>query len=166
MRTFVMALGLSSSLAAPACTDAQSTEQLPIDEDASAKADGSLWYKLYGCNGNNTLDVNGNERRNLQFVIRDANIIKFFNDRGVIQTSFGAGEAVLSGWSGYVDWGASFGPVLHYQPYGGPGVFARSDFDHTELIANTNYYNRSPFIRIFRYGAGINVQAGSINDTW
>lgn len=167
MRTFVLALGLSATLAAPACTDATSTEQLPIDEDASAKADGALWYKLYTCNGNSTLDVNGNERRNLQFVIRDPNIIKFFNDQGVIQTPYGASEAVLSGWTGYVDWtGNPLGPVLHYQPYGGPGIFNRSDFDHTELIANTNYYNSNPFIRVFRDSGGIKVQAGSIVDTW
>ncbi len=164
MRSFVMAISLSTTLLA--CTTT-SQDQLPIDEDASAKADGSLWYKLYSCDGNNTLDVNGNERRNLQFVIRDANIIKFFNDRGVIQTPFGASEAVLSGWTGYVDWtGDPLGPVLHYQPYGGPGVFNRSDFDHTELIANTNYYNQNPFIRVFRDGPGIKIQAGSINNTW
>ena len=164
MRTFVMAAGLSASLLA--CTDPPS-EQLQLDEDASAKADGTAWYKLYTCNGNSTLDVNGNERRNLQFVIRDPNIIKFFNDRGVIQTPYGASEAVLSGWTGYVDWtGNALGPVLHYQPYGGPGVFARSDFDHTELIANTNYYAPNPFIRVFRDHGGIKVQAGSIVDTW
>ncbi len=166
MRSFLMAMGLSCALV-PACATDPQEQQLPLDEDASAKADGSVWYKLYSCDGNNTLDVNGNERRNLQFVLRDANIIKFFNDRGVIQTPFGASEAVLSGWTGYVDWtGNSLGPVLHYQPYGGPGVFNRSDFDHTELIANTNYYNQNPFIRVFRDGPGIKIQAGSINNTW
>jgi len=164
MRTFIMTLGLGAALAA--CTDSQPGEQLQIDEEASAKADGSVWYKLYTCNGSNTLDVNGNERRNVQLVIRDANVIKFLNDRGVIQSSYGATEAVLSGWTGYVDWGAQFGPVLHYQPYGGPGIFNRSDFSHTELIANTNYYNANPFIRVFRDGGGIKVQAGSINNTW
>src|SRR5690348_16774611 len=110
MRTFVMALGLSASLLAPACTDSQSTEQLPIDEQASSKADGGLWYELYSCDGNNTLDVNGNERRNLQFVIRDPNIIQFFNARGVLQTPYGASEAILSGWTGYVDWNNPLGP--------------------------------------------------------
>ncbi len=136
MRNFIMTLSLGAALAA--CTDSQPGEQLQIDEEASAKADGSLWYKLYTCNGNNTLDVNGNERRNVQLVIRDGSVIKFLNDRGVIQSSYGATEAVLSGWTGYVDWGASLGPVLHYQPYGGPGIFNRSDFSRTELIANTN----------------------------
>src|SRR6476469_1447466 len=96
MRTFVMSIGLFVSLAAAACTE-QPGDDLPLDEEASAKADGAAWYKLYTCNGNNTLDVNGNERRNMQFVIRDANIIKFLNDRGVIQTPYGASEAVLSG---------------------------------------------------------------------
>jgi hypothetical protein len=157
---------LTCSVVAPACTDSQSGDDLQIDEDASAKADGALWYKLYTCNGSTTLDVNGNERRNLQLVIRDGNIIKFLNDRGVIQSSFGATEAVLSGWTGYVDWAASLGPVLHYQPYGGVGVFNRSDFNHTELIANTNYYNPSPFIRVFKDGNGIKVQSGQINNTW
>jgi len=148
------------------CATDPKEQQLPLDEDASAKADGTAWYKLYSCNGGNTLDVNGNERRNLQFVLRDTNIIKFFNDRGVIQTPFGASEAILSGWTGYVDWGASLGPVLHYQPYGGPGIFNRSDFDHTELIANANYYQGGPFIRVFRDSGGIKVQSGSIDNTW
>lgn len=165
MRNALIFIAFALPLAA--CTASQG-EDLPIDEAASSKADGGTWYKLYSCNGNNTLDVNADERRNLQFVIRDPNIIKFFNDRHVVQSPYGATELILSGWTGYVDWSAPFGPLLRYQPYGGPGIFNRSDFDHTELIANANYYQPkgSPFVRVFRDGAGIKVQAGQINDTW
>ncbi|HUS27106.1 MAG TPA: hypothetical protein VMZ53_01305 [Kofleriaceae bacterium] len=157
----MLLLALVSPLAA-ACT-AESVDELELDEEASSKADGAAWYKLYTCNdGQAVLDVNGNERRNLQLVIRDANIIKFFNDRQVVASRYGDTELVLSGWTGYVDFGRAHGPVLRYQPYGGPGIFNRADFDRTELIANANYYYGGPFIRVFRDNAGIKVQAGRI----
>jgi hypothetical protein len=149
------------ALAAPACTT-QDPYDFAVDNESTAKADGALWYKIYSCDGGaGVLDLNANERRNLQFVIRDPNIIKFFNDTGVVHSSYGATELVLSGWTGYVDWGHTHGPVLHYQPYGGPGVFYPWDFQ--ELIANTDYYNPNPFIRVFRDGDGIKVQAGHID---
>lgn len=166
MRTWILLVSLLAPLAA-ACTTDTATDELELDEEASAKADGAAWYKLYTCNGAQAvLDVNGNERRNLQLVIRDANIVKFFNDRQVVQSHYGDTELVLSGWTGSVDFGAALGPVLHYQPYGGPGIFNRSDFDHAELIANANYYNGGLFIRVFRDHGGIKVQAGQIQNTW
>src|SRR5512138_3640565 len=120
MRTFILLVSLLAPIAA--CTDAP--DELELDQEASGKADGTAWYKVYTCNGGQAvLDVNGNERRNLQLVIRDGNIIKFFNDRGVVQSHYGDTELVLSGWTGYVDFGRAHGPVLHYQPYGGPGIF-------------------------------------------
>lgn len=161
MRSFL----LIATLALINCT---STEDFPLDEEASAKADGASWYKVYSCdNGAGVLDVNANERRNLQFVIRDQNIMRYFTDRGVVHLDFGATELVLSGWTGSIDWGAPFGPILHYQPYGGRGVFNRSDFrEDNELIANANYYQGGPFIRVFPDSGGIKVQAGQINNTW
>jgi hypothetical protein len=160
MRNLMLLLALFAPLAT-ACTD--QPDELELDQEASGKADGAAWYKVYTCNnGQAVLDVNGNERRNLQLVIRDGSIIKFFNDRGVVQSHYGDTELVLSGWTGYVDFGRAHGPVLRYQPYGGPGIFNRSDFDHTELIANANYYNGGPFIRVFRDAAGIKVQAGQV----
>jgi len=166
MRNLTLLLALLAPLAT-ACTDDPTTDELELDADASAKADGAAWYKLYTCNGGQAvLDVNGNERRNLQLVIRDANIIKFFNDRQIVQSHYGDTELVMSGWTGNVDFGAALGPVLHYQPYGGPGIFNRLDFDHTELIANANYYNGGLFIRVFRDGSGIKTQAGQIQNTW
>src|SRR5436190_12379763 len=103
MRNFILLAALLSPLTT-ACVDQTQDDQLEIDEEASSKADGALWYKLYTCNdGAAVLDVNGNERRNLQLVIRDSNIIKFFNDRGVVQSQYGATELILSGWTGYVD---------------------------------------------------------------
>jgi hypothetical protein len=144
-----------------ACVDRTDDDQLEIDEEASSKADGALWYKLYTCSdGAAVLDVNGNERRNLQLVIRDSNVIKFFNDRGVVQSPYAATELILSGWTGYVDFGRAHGPVLHGQPYGGPGVFNRSDFH--EVIASYNFYGGGNFARILRDGAGIKVQFARI----
>jgi hypothetical protein len=166
MRTWILLVSLLAPLAT-ACTTDTATDELEVDEDASAKADGAAWYKVYTCNGGQAvLDVNGNERRNLQLVIRDANVIKYFNDKQVVQSQYGATELILSGWTGRVDFNNSLGPVLYYQPYGGPGVFNRSDYDHTELIANANYYNGGQFIRVFRDGKGIKVQAAYINNTW
>lgn len=160
MRNFVHALVLASSLTA--CT--ATPDELELDQDASAKADGAAWYKLFTCNGGQAvLDVNGNERRNLQLVIRDANIIKFFNDRGVVQSHYGDTELVVSGWTGYVDFGRAHGPVVHGQPYGGAGVFDRSDF--REVIANYNFFNgntNNPFARILHDGSGIKIQFGQI----
>ncbi len=144
-----------------ACTDEPQREELEIDERASSKADGALWYKLYTCNGGAAvLDVNGDERRNLQFVIRDPNIMRFFHGLGMVQLPYGATELILSGWTGRVDFSRAHGPVLHGQPYGSPGVFDRSDF--TEMIGNYDYYRGGRFARIFRDGDGINVQFGQI----
>jgi hypothetical protein len=164
MRNFLL-IALTLLPLANCATDA--THDLPIDEEASSKADGSLWYKLYTCDNGGVLDVNGNERRNLQFVVRDQNVMKFFQDRGVVSLPFGATEMILSGWTGYIDWNGQFGPVLHYQPYGGKGVFNRSDFrEDNELIANANYYQGGPFVRVFPTYGGIKVEAGQINNTW
>jgi hypothetical protein len=156
MRTTLLAV----LFAITACTDASIDDEFEIDEDASSKADGALWLEVYTCNGNNVLDVNGNERRNLQLVIRDPNIMKFFHDRGVVQLPYGATELILSGWTGRVDFSRPHGPVLYGQPYGSPGVFTRGDFH--EVIANYNFYQGGPFARILRDGPGIKVQFGQI----
>jgi hypothetical protein len=163
MRKNVMMLLMVATLMpiASACTEDGQGETLEIDEEASSKADGALWYKLYTCNGGAAvLDVNGNERRNLQLVIRDPNIMKYFHDLGMVQLPYGATELILSGWTGRVDFSRAHGPVLYGQPYGGPGVFNRSDF--SELIANYNFYQGGRFARIFRDGPGIKLQFGQI----
>jgi len=54
----------------------------------------------------------------------------------------------------------------YYEPITGPVSDWASDFDHTELIANANYYQGGPFVRVFRDNGGIKVQAGQINNTW
>lgn len=157
---FVMLLAVVMPVAS-ACVDEDQAEELEIDEEASSKADGALWYKLFTCNGGAAvLDVNGSERRNLQLVIRDPNVMRFFHDRGVVSLPYGATELILSGWTGRVDFSRAHGPVLYGQPYGGPGVFKRSDF--VELIANYNYYQGGRFARIFRDGSSIKVQFGQI----
>jgi hypothetical protein len=163
MRKNLHAVALLASviILVAACVDTGLGEELELDEEASAKSDGTPWYKVYSCNGGaGVLDVNGNERRNLQFVIRDPDIIKFFHDRGVVSVSYGATELVLSGWTGRVDFSRVYGPALSAQPYGSPGVFARADFK--EMIANYNYYQGGRFARIFVDGPGIKVQFGVI----
>ena len=160
MRSFVMFVAFAAPLAT-ACLDSK-PEELELDQEASAKADGAAWYKVYTCNnGQAVLDVNGNERRNLQLVIRDTNIMGFFQSRGVVSLPFGATEMIVSGWTGYVDFGRAHGPIVHGQPYGGPGVFDRSDFK--EVIANFNFFDgKSPFARILKDGSGIKIQFGQI----
>ena len=49
MRTWILLISLLAPLAA-ACTTDNTTDELELDEEASAKADGAAWYKLYTCN--------------------------------------------------------------------------------------------------------------------
>jgi hypothetical protein len=142
----------------------------PVDTEAGAvdgKADQSLtWLKVLTCdNGAAVLDVNANERRNVQFVIRDQNIVGYLNNVGAVHSSYGAREVIASGWTGYVDWSAPNGPAVHGQPYGGPGIFYQSDF--REIIADYNYYGgqNGSFTRVFRDGAGMKIQYGQIEQT-
>lgn len=142
----------------------------PSDEVASAdtavaseSALSTSWQGLLTCDlGAAVLDVNGDERRNMQFVIRDANIIRYLNGVGAVSSHYGDAEIMLSGWTGRVDWAHSLGPRVNEQPYGGVGVFNAGDFN--EFIAGHNYYD-GPFgwfSRIAREGAGIKVQFGTI----
>src|SRR5512143_2506926 len=58
MRNYLLLLSLLAPLTA--CVNPSSEEALEIDDQASSKADGALWYKLYTCNGGSAvLDVNG-----------------------------------------------------------------------------------------------------------
>jgi hypothetical protein len=138
---------------------------------AEGKADGwqpgttPTWDRLMTCdNGAAELDVNDGERRNMQFVIRDQNIIRYLNQIGAIQSAYGATEAIFSGWTGHVDWNDSLGPRLWNgaQPYGAPGVFNAGDF--SEFIADHNYYEGGfgHFVRVARENGGIKLQIGSI----
>ena len=121
------------------------------------------WKKTFTCNGGAAvLDVNGNERRNIQLVIRDGNAIRYLNEVGAVSSPYGATEIVLSGWTGRVNWWDGLGPRLEAQPYGAPGVFSRGDFH--EMIADHNTYEGGfgHFVRVAREGGGIKVQFGSI----
>src|SRR5436190_7887619 len=80
-------------------------EQLEPDDIANAassgKADGAVWLKVYTCNnGAAVLDVNGNERRDLQFVIRDRQAIGYLasqvrvSTQGILSPS---GEIIIPG---------------------------------------------------------------------
>jgi hypothetical protein len=144
-------------------------QDLPVDTEASAegKADSATtWLRAFTCDGGAAvLDVSANERRNLQFVIRDQNIVGYLNSAGAVHSPYGAREVVASGWTGYVDWNAPDGPVVHGQPYGGAGVFSQDDFH--EMIADYNFFNgqSASFTRVFRDGPGMQIQYGRIDQT-
>jgi hypothetical protein len=142
-------------------------QDFPVDTQASAegKADSTAtWLRVFNCDdGAAVLDVNGNERRNVQFVIRDQNIVSYLNNAGAVHSAYGAREVVASGWTGYVDWNAPDGPVVHGQPYGGSGVYYQDDFH--EMIADYNFFNgqNASFTRVFRDGDGMKIQYGRID---
>jgi hypothetical protein len=171
--TALTALLTLAVIPAAGCGEATPEEEMMHGQatQAQGKADGwqpgtaPTWDKLLTCDsGAAELDVNDGERRNMQFVIRDQNIIKYLNDAGAIQSAYGATEAIFSGWTGSVDWNNSLGPRLANgaQPYGGPGVFSAGDF--SEFIADHNYYEGGfgHFVRVARDSGGIKLQIGSI----
>lgn len=146
-------------LAATAC--AAPADDAPTDSTESALD--ATWQKLLTCDGGAAvLDVNGSERRNLQLVIRDQNIVRWLNQAGVVHSAYGATEVILSGWTGRVNWSDALGPRLEAQPYGAPGVFGVGDFH--EMIANHDTYEGGfgSFVRVAREGAGVKVQFGTI----
>src|SRR5262249_5813970 len=99
-----------------------------------------------------------------QFVIRDPNIIGYFNQVGAAHSAYGAKELVLSGYSAHVDFQNAGGPSVYDYPFNGHGVFQPGDFQ--ELIADYNYYygnQGAPFERVFRDGGGIKVQYATIS---
>lgn len=59
------------------------------------------WQKILTCdNGAVVVDVNTNERRQLQAVIHDVNILRYLYSAGAINLSYGAQEAIIQGWTG------------------------------------------------------------------
>ncbi len=158
-RTLFAVIG---TILAAACGGTMSAPSLGTSSDALF-GDVPNWQRLLTCDGGAAvLDVNTNERRNLQFVIRDANIISFLNSVGAVHSAFGAKEIIESGWTGSLEWRAGLGPIIHGQPYGAPGVFNTGDFK--EMITEYDTYQGwfGPFVRIAREGAGIKLQYGSI----
>jgi hypothetical protein len=120
----------------------------------------SKWEPILTCdNGAATIDVNTQERRNLQIVIKDKGIIDYLNRTGAVQSKFGAQEVIASGNTGWVDWKNSYGPRIGSQS--GDGVFKPADFK--ELIAEHNYYDASfgRLARVAREGKGVVLQYGS-----
>src|SRR5262249_18405157 len=93
--------------------------------------------KLFACDdGAAYVDVNVEERRYLQLVIKDTNILRYLQQRGAVSLSFGATEASFRGFTG-VHFYQDFGPKLAAgNPYGGRGVFAPAEFSH--FIAEYN----------------------------
>ncbi len=160
MRTLTILFLSSLALSAIGCS-ASTKDDEPADTSEAAFT--NAWTKIATCNGGQAvLDVNASERRNIQFVIRDAGIVKYLNDVGAVSSRFGANEIVLSGWTGRVNWWDGLGPRLEAQPYGGAGVFAPGDFH--EMIADHNTYEGGfgHFVRVAREGGGIKVQFGTI----
>jgi hypothetical protein len=93
-----LVLGVASLLLANACTTDTSTD-LWVDNDASGKADGSTWLRVYTCDGA-VLDVNAAERRSLQFVIKDHDAEDYLLSKGtngITPNVTSRGELIFSG---------------------------------------------------------------------
>jgi hypothetical protein len=163
MRTLTFAASLLSFAALALAGCAAPTTDADASSETSESAFTNDWKTLLTCNGGAAaLDVNGNERKNLQFVIRDLGAIRYLNQVGATASPFGATEIVLSGWTGHVDWSEGLGPRLDAQPYGAPGVFSPNEFK--EMIADHNTYEGGfgRFVRVAREGSGLKVQFGTI----
>jgi hypothetical protein len=117
MPTFLAALTLAG------CVDNDS-EELQVDDQASDKADGTQWLKVLTCDGGAAvLDVASQERRQLQFVIRDSNIVNYLASATALPRDMlvnSAGEIILHAWVNN-------------------GVFARSDFQSMSVSRLSAY---------------------------
>ncbi|MDB4934264.1 MAG: hypothetical protein JWP87_1236 [Labilithrix sp.] len=72
-RTPLAALLLLFVVAAPACAAPSGEDSEPFDTAATESAvTGAHWQSIYRCDDGSVLDVNTNERRELQFVVRNA----------------------------------------------------------------------------------------------
>lgn len=118
-------------------------EDFQLDDQAASKADGSGWLKVLTCDGGAAvLDVANQERRQLQFVIRDHGIVDYLaGATSAPRDSLvnGAGEIIFSAW---VD----------------NGVFARSDFQAMSaprISAYDDALHVDP--RVYRDSGGVKV---------
>jgi hypothetical protein len=120
--------------------------------------------KLFSCDGGASyVDVNVEERRYLQLVIRDPRILGFLQQTGAASLPFGATEATYQGFTG-VTLKENSGPKLDRNPYGGPGVFAAQDFVHfiAGYLRGVFLGGEDPLVNIYREGNGLTVVWGTI----
>jgi hypothetical protein len=65
----------------------------------SGIAQGAAWEKVLDCDrGAAIIDVNKDERRSLQLVVRNTGILSYLNQKGAISLKFGETEAIEYGW--------------------------------------------------------------------
>ena len=87
--------------------------------------------KLFSCDGGAAyVDVNVEERRYLQLVVKDPNILAYLQRSRAASLPFGATDASFRGFTGVKLFDA-FGPKINASsPYSGRGVFDASQFTH------------------------------------
>ena len=102
------------------------------------------WQTMSTCNqGQAILQVDANERRNFQLVIKDANIITYFNGSGAFRSygsNFGNGRELIVG--GYVN----------------HGIFNAGDFQEA-----VGYYNYADHFQLNRENNGLKIVLKSMN---
>jgi hypothetical protein len=124
---------------------------------------GTHFERVWTCTGA-VVDVDADERRNLQIVVTDPAALSLLSDRRLIAIPFGATEYVLRGDTrSAMDFGVGTGPKLQHVE--GRGVFAPGDFDdfvHDE----TGLLNRTLVGRlqtVYRHGSDVTLQFATIN---
>lgn len=141
-------------LTTPACAPAADGDPLATSEDSLT----SDWRPLLVCNGGAAVvDVDANERRHVQLVVRDGGALRYLHDAGAVRLDFGATEAVVAGETKRVDWSHELGPRVDG---GARGVFHPDDF--REMLAGHTGGPLGRFVRVTREGSGVKVQFGQI----
>ncbi len=104
----------------------------------SGLAQAATWEKMFDCeNGAAVVDVDKDERRNLQLVIRDQGILRYLYSVGAISLKYGDTETIISGWQGH-------------------GVFNPGDFRYFNAEPKTMWENRYAYVT--REGEGVKVR--------
>ncbi len=111
---------------------------------ATTLGQAAQWQTVATCNqGQAILQVDANEKRNFQFVIKDSNIITYFNGSGAFRSyggNFGNGqEFIIGGYTNY-------------------GVFNPGDFQEA-----VGYYNYADHFQLNRESQGLKIVLKSIN---
>lgn len=104
----------------------------------SGMAQGASWGKVLDCDGGAAVvDVNRDERRNLQLVVRNQGILKYLHQTGAVTLKYGDTEAIAFGWQNH-------------------GVFSPSDFRYMNGQAKSMWDNRIVYAN--RDGGGLKVR--------
>ena len=122
------------------------------------------WEKVVTCNDDRAvIDVNTDERRFLQLVIRDPQIIQHFNELDLWESKWGDREIIMKGFAGYLNFakggvsstGGVFYPhdftgLLHSSSKNGYGSFYHAVYIHNETVTvrkfrHTRWSHCEPF---------------------